>query len=119
MTMPFGDRTGPWGLGPMTGRRMGYCSGFPVPGFMNPGYGFGRGFWFGAWFGRGFGRGLGFGRGRCWHRGVFFPYWGDPSPWAMPYGLPFLYGYPYAMPYPPYPYSPWILQPSAQQEQEK
>ncbi len=35
--MPFGDRTGPLGAGPRTGRRMGYCSGFPFPGFMNPG----------------------------------------------------------------------------------
>jgi hypothetical protein len=46
--MPFGDRTGPLGLGPRTGRAMGYCAGFPGPGSMNliPGrgwYGFGRG----------------------------------------------------------------------------
>jgi hypothetical protein len=43
--MPGGDRTGPMGTGPMTGRGMGYCAGFPVPGFMNrPGwFGFGRG----------------------------------------------------------------------------
>ena len=46
--MPGGDRTGPSGQGPMTGRGMGYCAGFNVPGFMNPG------------FGRGFGRGRGF-----------------------------------------------------------
>ena len=26
--MPFGDRTGPLGLGPRTGRVMGYCAGF-------------------------------------------------------------------------------------------
>ncbi|MDN5348292.1 MAG: hypothetical protein PWP65_1856 [Clostridia bacterium] len=38
--MPRGDRTGPWGLGPMTGRGAGFCAGFPVPGFMNPGWGF-------------------------------------------------------------------------------
>ena len=25
--MPFGDRTGPHGLGPRTGRAMGYCAG--------------------------------------------------------------------------------------------
>ncbi len=117
--MPFGDRTGPWGLGPMTGRAMGYCAGFPVPGFMNPGYGFGRGLWFGAGFGRGFGRGFGIGRGRGWRRAGFFPFWGYPSPWAGPYGFPFPYGSPYAMPYPPYPYSPWTSQPSAQPGQEK
>ncbi len=56
--MPFGDRTGPLGLGPMTGRAMGYCAGYAVPGFMNPwpGFGRGRGFW---------------GRGRGWRRFAF------------------------------------------------
>ncbi len=82
--MPFGDRTGPVGVGPMTGRAMGYCAGFPVPGFMNPGYGFGRGFWFGAGFGRGLGRGLGFGRGRGWRRSGFWPFLGYPY-WNFPY----------------------------------
>ena len=47
--MPRGDRTGPWGLGPMTGRAAGYLA----PGFMNPIRGYGRG------FGRGWGRGFG------------------------------------------------------------
>ncbi len=48
--MPGGDRTGPMGMGPMTGRAAGYCAGFAVPGFTNaPG---GRGFG-----GRGGGRG--------------------------------------------------------------
>jgi len=37
--MPFGDGTGPLGLGPMTGRGMGYCAGHRRPGFMNPGFG--------------------------------------------------------------------------------
>ncbi len=46
--MPRGDGTGPWGLGPMTGRAAGYCAGFPVPGFMNP-FGFGRRWWGRAW----------------------------------------------------------------------
>lgn len=68
--MPFGDGTGPMGLGPMTGRRAGYCAGFGAAGFAGPmhgyrhrhghghrvsvrprggyGYGFGRG-----WRGRG------------------------------------------------------------------
>lgn len=40
--MPRGDRTGPDGMGPMTGRGMGFCAGFDTPGFMNPCYG--RGF---------------------------------------------------------------------------
>ena len=64
--MPSGDKTGPSGLGPMTGRAAGYCAGTPVPGFMNPMRGYGRG------GGRGRGRGLrmgrGFGRGwRVYH----------------------------------------------------
>jgi len=60
--MPWGDGTGPWGLGPMTGRAMGYCAGYPVPGYMNPGFGFGRGFR--RFWGRGFGRGFGWRRWR-------------------------------------------------------
>jgi len=50
--MPRGDGTGPAGQGSMTGRGMGFCAGFNVPGFMSGG------------FGRGMGRGLGMGRGR-------------------------------------------------------
>ena len=38
--MPYGDRTGPVGAGPMTGRRTGYCVGFDRPGRMNPSQGF-------------------------------------------------------------------------------
>ena len=44
--MPYGDGTGPGGMGPMTGRSAGYCAGYTVPGFQNsmPGRGaFGRG----------------------------------------------------------------------------
>ena len=33
--MPFGNRKGPSGLGPMTGRAAGHCSGNPTPGYMN------------------------------------------------------------------------------------
>ncbi|HUU26275.1 MAG TPA: DUF5320 domain-containing protein [archaeon] len=50
--MPGGDRTGPAGMGPMTGRAAGYCAGYPVPGYMNPIGGRGYGGW-----GRGGGRG--------------------------------------------------------------
>ena len=100
--MPAGDRTGPWGFGPMTGRGMGYCAGFPGPEFMSPGpgLGFGRG-----WFGRGFGRGFGLGRGHGWRRAGFGSFWGYPYPPVMPYGN--LYGMPYGYPFPPgygYPY---------------
>jgi len=59
--MPRGDRTGPLGMGPMTGRAAGYCAGNTVPGYMNPyggrGMGFRRGFFRG---GGGFGRRRGF-----------------------------------------------------------
>jgi len=59
--MPRGDRTGPSGMGPMTGRAAGYCAGYSAPGYMNPfggrGLGFARGFRGG---GRGYGRGFGF-----------------------------------------------------------
>jgi len=57
--MPGGDRTGPMGMGPMTGRGAGFCAGFGVPGFMNRGPG---GF---------FRRGRGGGGGRGW-RNMFY-----------------------------------------------
>jgi hypothetical protein len=50
--MPGGDRTGPMGMGPMTGRGAGYCAGFAVPGFVNRVFG-------GGFFGRGRGGGRG------------------------------------------------------------
>ena len=57
--MPRGDRTGPLGEGPMTGRQLGYGAGYDSPGYTKgPGMGMGRGF-----FGRGrafFGRGRGY-----------------------------------------------------------
>ncbi|MFH2054780.1 MAG: DUF5320 domain-containing protein [bacterium] len=37
--MPGGDRTGPLGAGPLTGRGAGLCRGYDAPGFANPGYG--------------------------------------------------------------------------------
>ena len=40
--MPAGDRTGPEGMGPQTGRGAGYCAGYGAPGYMNSGYGYGR-----------------------------------------------------------------------------
>ncbi len=59
--MPRGDRMGPSGEGPTTGRGMGYCTGNEHPGFMNAisnrGRGYGRGFQGGP----GYGRGAGFG----------------------------------------------------------
>lgn len=64
--MPWGDRTGPAGLGPRTGRGLGYCNGYNQPGYVtSPG------------FGRGYGRGFGFGRGAWgWGRGGYGYGWG-------------------------------------------
>ena len=59
--MPGGDRTGPMGMGPRTGRGAGYCNGFTAPGYGTvggfrgwaAGYGRGRGFWHRGGGGRG------------------------------------------------------------------
>jgi len=52
--MPRGDKTGPNGEGPMTGRQQGYCSGNDNPGYAVSGRGLGRGL--GGGFRKGFGR---------------------------------------------------------------
>ena len=52
--MPGGDRTGPMGLGSMTGGARGFCAGFAMPGSTN--FGFNRDF---------------FGRGRG-HRNMYY-----------------------------------------------
>ncbi len=70
--MPRGDRTGPWGAGPMTGRGAGYCAGYPAPGFATAPGGF-RARW--PW---GAGRGW-----RHWHYATGLPLWargGFPAP---------------------------------------
>jgi len=85
--MPWGDRTGPWGAGPMTGRGFGYCAGYPHPGCVVPGWG---GRWLGraaryvypGWFG-GWGRGW---RWRNWYYLTGLPGW---ARWGVMY-------YPYA-----------------------
>jgi hypothetical protein len=41
--MPRGDRTGPRGAGPRTGRGLGYCGGYETSDFANPTFGWGRG----------------------------------------------------------------------------
>ena len=68
--MPRGDKKGPIGQGPMTGRAMGYCVGNDVPGYMEdrPGLGLARGF-------RG-GRNAGAGRGmgKRWSMSNASPY---------------------------------------------
>ncbi len=55
--MPGGDRSGPMGQGPVTGRGLGFCTGYESAGFTKgAGYGSGRRF--------GMGRGMHYGRGR-------------------------------------------------------
>jgi hypothetical protein len=84
--MPSGDRTGPEGVGPRTGRALGYCSGYDDPGYTK---GLPRG-------GRGYGRryGRGYGRGFCWgRRRACYPY---PDEWYYPNRYP-------AYPTEPYP----------------
>lgn len=86
--MPRGDRTGPWGLGPRTGRAAGYCAGYPGPGYMNPGPG--------RWFGAGRGGGWGY---RHWYYATGLPGWMRYG-WAPAWGTPPTPGVP---PYPPAP----------------
>ena len=90
--MPGGDRTGPLGLGPRTGRGAGYCAGYAVPGYMNPMPG--RGLWGGRGGGWGaYGRGRGGGRGwRNWYYATGMPGWQRTA-----YGYP-AYGEPYPSP---------------------
>jgi len=82
--MPRGDRTGPMGMGAMTGRAAGFCAGFGAPGYANPIPGRG--------FGRGFGRGRGFGGGgrgwRHWFYATGQPGWMRFGEYAAPYGYP-------------------------------
>jgi len=69
--MPRGDRTGPNGNGPMTGRRLGFCTGNDSPGFeMTPGGFFDRG-------GRAYGRGFGYGRGMGYRHGQQYGRYAD------------------------------------------
>lgn len=78
--MPRGDGTGPMGMGPMTGRGMGYCAGYAAPGFVNSGFGMGLGM----------GRGRGFRRMYYatglpgWARYGAYPYGSVPNAYQMP-----------------------------------
>ena len=58
--MPRGDRTGPQGMGPMTGRAAGYCAGYDSPGYAGPR------------FGRAFGVGRGYGGGGRGWRNMYY-----------------------------------------------
>ena len=75
--MPYGDRTGPNGFGPRTGRGLGYCTGNDTPGYLVGGRrGYGRGY--------GRGRGRGFGRGFNWGYSRRYVYDVPPYPSAYP-----------------------------------
>ena len=103
--MPGGDRTGPMGMGPMTGRGAGYCAGYGAPGYVNPvpGRGFGLG-WGRSWRGgggRGCRRGF-YATGQPgWLRFGYGPAWGSP-----------MYSAPYA------PYAPYAPEVTKEQEME-
>jgi hypothetical protein len=80
--MPRGDRTGPQGMGPRSGRAAGFCAGFGMPEHDDPAPS------------QGFGMGFGRGRGRGW-RHMFtatgVPGWQRFGRYAVPFGC--------AMPY--------------------
>jgi hypothetical protein len=83
--MPGGDRTGPRGMGPMTGGAAGYCAGYAGPGYARPGlaqrYGFGPGYGIGG--GRGW-RNMYYANGLTgWARYRGYSGFG---PYADPYG---------------------------------
>ena len=97
--MPGGDRTGPMGAGPMTGRGAGYCAGFSMPGYANPMYVGGMGY--------GRGRGMGYGRGMGGGRGWRNMYYATGVPgWARGYGAAA----------PGYPQEPQVAEVSAKDE---
>jgi len=87
--MPYGNGTGPAGMGPMTGRAAGYCAGYSVPGYANPVSG-------GGFYGRGRGRGGGGGgRGiRNMFSAAGIPGWGRTNA-----GFPAYRGNAVPMPY--------------------
>jgi hypothetical protein len=99
--MPAGDRSGPRGMGPMTGRGFGYCAGYGAPGYAYPGPGRGMG--------QGWGMGGGWGRG--WRRRNWYYATGLPG-WAR-----FGYGPAWETP-PAWGYGPYAAAPTREQETE-
>ena len=81
--MPRGNRTGPRGFGPRTGRGLGYCAGYSTPGYT-----------------KGSGMGLGRGQGRSWRggRGGWRSWRFDQDPYYSPPDVP--HPYPSAFAYP-------------------
>lgn len=78
--MPWGDRMGPAGEGPITGRGAGLCRGGEYAGYLNRRAGTG----FGRWRARSFG----FGRGRGGGRGYRHRYYETGLPGWMREGWP-------------------------------
>ncbi len=68
--MPRGDRTGPSGEGPKTGRGMGYCTGNDQPGYMTSQSNWGRGYRRRFHGGPGYGGGVRYGYGNYYHGNV-------------------------------------------------
>ncbi|MFP4068194.1 MAG: DUF5320 domain-containing protein [Spirochaetaceae bacterium] len=87
--MPRGDRRGPDGFGPMTGRGLGYCAGYETPGYMAPVPGRGGGY--------GYGRGMAWRRG--WGRAPYMGGYYTGGPYAPAQAPPHAPGY--APAYPP------------------
>jgi len=71
--MPGGDKKGPMGEGPMTGRGLGLCAGNDTPGSVTDNNQQGT-------MGRGMGRGIGRGMGRGLGRGFRH---GQPGGWGL------------------------------------
>jgi len=82
--MPGGDRSGPLGMGPRTGRAAGFCAGFRTPGYANPEPAQG--------LGRGYGQGRGFGGGGRGWRNQFYatglPGWARGGRFLQPESSP-------------------------------
>jgi len=86
--MPRGNRMGPEGRGPRTGRGAGYCGGYEVPGFANPAAGYGYGWGPGRFYRTGFGQGAGGHGWRHWFHATgrpgwarfgYGPFWEEPA----------------------------------------
>ena len=73
--MPRGNQTGPMGMGPKTGRGLGYCNNFNDPGFINQQFGQG--------LGKGFRRGGGFQGGRGAGRRNQYRFFGQSPSYGM------------------------------------
>jgi len=75
--MPGGDRTGPNANGPMTGKRLGFCTGNERPGFEMTAGGFAHRY--GRGYNRGYGRGFGYGRGMGYRYGQEYGRFSDEA----------------------------------------